>query len=106
MPEPERTAWGTYLGEGRLIREAGREMVLSGKTLQNSYVLCMLWTSLVAQTVKRLPTMQETWIQSLGQEDPLEKEWQPTSVSLPGKTMDRGAWQATVHRVAKHTHTM
>ena len=26
--------------------------------------------------------------------------------TLPGKTMDRGAWQATVHRVAKHTHTM
>ena len=52
MPEPERTAWGTYLGEVRLIREAGREMVLLGKTLQNSYVLCMLWASLVAQTVK------------------------------------------------------
>ena len=32
------------------------------------------WTSLVAQTVKHLPTMQETWVQSLGQEDPLEKE--------------------------------
>ena len=31
-------------------------------------------TSLVAQTVKRLPTMWETWVQSLGQEDPLEKE--------------------------------
>ena len=30
--------------------------------------------SLVAQTVKRLPTMRETWVQSLGQEDPLEKE--------------------------------
>ena len=30
--------------------------------------------SLVAQTVKHLPTMQETWVQSLGQEDPLEKE--------------------------------
>ena len=29
---------------------------------------------LVAQTVKRLPTMQETWVQSLGQEDLLEKE--------------------------------
>ena len=28
----------------------------------------------MAQTVKRLSTMQETWIQSLGQEDPLEKE--------------------------------
>ena len=30
--------------------------------------------SLVAQTVKNLPGMQETWVQSLGQEDPLEKE--------------------------------
>ena len=32
------------------------------------------WTSLVAQRLKPLPTMRETWIQSLGQEDPLEKE--------------------------------
>ena len=31
-------------------------------------------TSLVAQTVKCLPTMGETWVQYLGQEDPLEKE--------------------------------
>ena len=33
-----------------------------------------LQASLVAQTVKHLPTMQETWVRSLGQEDPLEKE--------------------------------
>ena len=31
-------------------------------------------TSLVAQTVQRLPTVWETWVQSLGQEDLLEKE--------------------------------
>ena len=31
-------------------------------------------SSLMAQTVKRLSTIQETWVQSLGQEDPLEKE--------------------------------
>ena len=30
--------------------------------------------SLVTQTVKYLPAMRETWLQSLGQEDPLEKE--------------------------------
>ena len=30
--------------------------------------------SLVAQTVKNLPAMQETWVSSLGQKDPLEKE--------------------------------
>ena len=32
------------------------------------------WDSLVAQIVKRLPTMQETQVRSLGGEDPLEKE--------------------------------
>ena len=33
-----------------------------------------VWTSLVAQMVKRLSTMQETWVRALGWEDPLEKE--------------------------------
>ena len=37
-------------------------------------LLCGLGTSLVAQTVKHLSTMQETWVQSLGRENPLEKE--------------------------------
>ena len=40
-------------------------------------ILCLLTCvqdSLVAQTIKNLPAMQETWVQSLGQEDPLEKE--------------------------------
>jgi len=32
-----------------------------------------VWASLVVQTVKNLPAMQETWVQSLGWEDPLEK---------------------------------
>ena len=42
--------------------------------------------SLVAQLVENLPAMQETWIQFLGREDPLEKEMQPTPVFLPGKS--------------------
>ena len=41
--------------------------------------------SLVAQMVKNLPAMQETWVRSLDQEDPLEKEWQPTLLFLPGE---------------------
>ena len=44
------------------------------------------WASLVAQTVKHLPAMQETWVWSLGQEHPLEKGMTPTSVFLPGKS--------------------
>ena len=42
-------------------------------------------TSLVAQTVKRLPAMRETWVQSLGQEDPLEKEMATYSGTLAWK---------------------
>jgi len=41
-----------------------------------------LETSLVAQTVKRLSTMWETWVQSLGQEDSLEKEMATHSSTL------------------------
>ena len=46
-----------------------------------------LGASLVAQTVENLPAMQETWVSSLGQEDPLEIPWRrlPTPVFLPGK---------------------
>ena len=44
-----------------------------------------VWTSLVAQTVKNLPTMRETWVQSLDWEDPLEKGKAPTPVFWPGE---------------------
>ena len=43
------------------------------------------WASLVAQMVKNLPAMQETQVQSLGQEDPWRKKWQPIPVFLPGE---------------------
>ena len=39
----------------------------------------------MAQRVKHLPTMQETWVRSLGQEDPLEKEMAPHSSTLAWK---------------------
>ena len=39
----------------------------------HDYPLQYSWASLVAQTVKNLPAMQETWFQSLGWEDPLEE---------------------------------
>ena len=42
-------------------------------------------TSLVAQMVKHMPTMRETWVQSLGREDLLEKEMATHPVFLPGK---------------------
>ena len=55
----------------------------------------------MAQTVKRLPTTQETGFQSLGGEDALEKEMATDlQYSYLGNPMDRGAWWATGHRVA------
>ena len=44
-----------------------------------------LWASLVAQMVKNLPVAQETQVQSLGQEDPLEVQMATTPVFLPGE---------------------
>ena len=58
------------------------------------------WASLIAKLVKNLPAIQETWLQSLGWEDPLEKGM-ATHSSILENPMDRGAWQATVHGVTK-----
>ena len=56
----------------------------------------------MAQMVKNLPAMQETLVQSLGQEDPLEEGMATHSSILAWRIpMDRGAWQATVHEVAR-----
>ena len=57
---------------------------------------------MVVQTVKNTPAMHETWVQFLGWEDPLEKEMATYSNIFAWRIpMDRGAWQATVHEVAK-----
>ena len=49
-------------------------------------LLVFIWASLVAQRLKHLPLMWETWVRSLGQEDPLEKEMATHSVFLPGES--------------------
>ena len=60
------------------------------------------WASLVAQMVKNPPAMQETWVRSLGREDPLEEGLATHSSILAWRIpTDRGAWQATVHGVTK-----
>ena len=51
-----------------MISGSGRS---SGEDL--GYLLQYFWASLMAQLVNNLPEMQETWVQSLGGEDPLEK---------------------------------
>ena len=52
--------------------------------------------------VKNLPAMQETWVQFLGWEDPLEEGMAlPSSILAWRIPRDRGASQATVHGVAR-----
>ena len=58
--------------------------------------------SLVAQMVKNPPAIWETWVRSLGEEDPLEKGMATHSSILAQRNpMDRGAWWATVHGITK-----
>ena len=78
------------------------------------YVECLAWNIVSAQQMLHfsfpshpslhndriyiciyLPAMWETWVRSLGQEDPLEKGY-PLQYSCLENPMDRGAWQATV----------
>ena len=49
--------------------------------------------------------MQEMWVQSLGREDPLERNDNPLRQSCLENPMDRGAWWATVHRFTESDMT-
>ena len=65
------------------------------------------WASLVAELVKNLPAVQKTWVRSLSQEDPLEKEMANHSSILAWKNPKyRGAWWATVHGIARVGHDL
>ena len=56
----------------------------------------------LAQMVKNLPAMRETWVQPLASEDALEEGMVTYSSILARRIpMDRGAWQATAHGVTK-----
>ena len=83
----------------------GHSVPLSGGVyLINSYSSLRSLESLVAQLVKNLLAMQETWVQSLGWEDPLEKGMATPPLhqySCLENSMDRGVWQATVHGITK-----
>ena len=61
--------------------------------------------SLVAQRLKCLPAMQETWVQSLGREDPLEKEMATHSSMLAWRipwTEEPGGLQSTGLQIVGH----
>ena len=63
---------------------------------------CICRASLVAQTVKNLPGLRETWVRSLSWEGPLEEGMATRSSIFAWRIpMDRRAWWATAHGVAK-----
>ena len=89
-------------GDPSLISGSGRS---AGEVI--CYPLWYSWASLVAQMIKNPPAVQETWVQSLGWEDPLEKgtathssilAWRIPWTEAPGRLH-------TVHGVAK-SHTL
>ena len=89
-----------------------------GKTNKNIYTTI---SSLAAQTVKHLSTMQETWVRSLGQEDPLEKEmtihsrtivWEISWTEESGMLQSMGSqtvghdWVMWLHFIQQYIHEL
>ena len=71
---------GHRTGKGQSSSQFPRRVVL-----KNALTIRQLHSSLVAQAVKRLSSMQETWVRSLGREDPLEKEMAIHSITIAWK---------------------
>ena len=74
--------------------------VISGRGETGIYLFPEIGVSLVSQLVKNLPAVQETWVQSLGWEDPLEKEmathssilaWKISWTEEPGELQSMGS---------------
>ena len=88
-------------------------------TVSSRSCFCWLYTaspqaSLVAQSVKNLPAMQETWVQSLDQEDPLEKEmaihssilaWRIPWTKEPGRLQSMGSQELDMTERLNHHHS-
>ena len=74
------TWWATVHGVSK------SQTRLSNFTFHFQSICEQFWASLVAQTVKRLPAMQETRVRFLGREDPLEKEMAIHSSTLAWKS--------------------
>ena len=77
------------LKQGLCINLEGWGREGDGREVQEGMDICVpmadSWASFVAQSVKKLPAVQKTWVRSLGWEDPLEKEMATDSSILAWK---------------------
>ena len=106
------TPWRHYVSQSRDFALLSSRVRLEAEapaqpvsTCQGSTHLSSPWTSPVVQTVKRLPTMQRTWVQSLGQEGLLEKEVATLSSILAWKIPwmeEPGRLQSTELKRVRH----
>ena len=97
---PQGCALSTYKCSGQILSTA--RTFYQGERLGS---VLAFRAYLVAQRVKRLPAMQETWVRSLGQEDPLEKAMAPHSSTLAWKipwTEEPGRLQSERSLLVRH----
>ena len=103
-----RKSW-TWLNSSHLYLTTRKTIALTIRTFVSKVISLLfnmlsrfVWASLVAQLVKNPPAMQKASVPFLVQEDPLEAGMAtPYSILAWRIPMDRGAWWATVHGVAK-----
>ena len=87
--------WCTHTCSGILPSHKNEYNFTTGNDMDGVGGYC---ASVVAQVVKNMPTVCETWVRSLSREDPLEEGMATHSSVLTWRVpMDRGAWWATTH---------
>ena len=93
----------------KMIKNLQNKLELQINSLETRIEKMQERTSQVAQTVKRLPTMWETWVQSLGREDLLEKGMATHSgilASPPKKQLKEIFWASLIAQLVKNPPAM
>ena len=86
LPDPGiKPRFPAFQADALTSEPPGKHHSLVKRDLVNGSQGASLWASLITQLVKNPPAMQEIWVRSLGQEDPLEKEMATHSSILAWK---------------------
>ena len=101
----QRRYWGSYVIRQNRDQEEWEQSQRLRWCLTDLVLDITSWASLVAQLVENPPAMWETWVRSLGWEDPQRRAWQPIPVFLPeespcteepGGLSDTTEWPSTL----------